>query len=205
MRRRRRARSRAARACSASLSVIWSRRLGIAVSQSTRPASSRPSACELLEVRLHRDRGRRAHRLGDVGPGGVEQARRASARPASSAASRARSRSRRCSTYSATFAAGSVIQGPWPGASRSSVELRRPSPASACSRRASRRPPPAGRSSSPCRGSGRRRSRPGRRRSRRGRPRGRASGSLRTARLSRSPAATAQRLGPVGCGRRANA
>ena len=35
--------------------------------------------------------------------------------PRSRAASRRRSRISRCSTYSASFAAGSVIQGPWPG------------------------------------------------------------------------------------------
>ncbi len=45
--------------------------------------------------------------------------RRASARRRRAAASRRRSRISRCSTYSASFAAGSVIQGPWPGAIRS--------------------------------------------------------------------------------------
>ncbi len=51
--------------------------------------------------------------------GTSDQASASSARfersPRSSAASRRRSRISRCSTYSASFAAGSVTQGPWPG------------------------------------------------------------------------------------------
>ena len=83
-----------------------------------RSARSPPAAgprLELLQVGLHRHRGGRAHRRRDVVPAGVEQALRDRARPPRAprpACARAR---RRCATYSAIFAAGSVIHGPCPG------------------------------------------------------------------------------------------
>ena len=108
------------------------------VSQSTRPSRGAPSAssfsrwaCIARAAAGRIGAGRR--------PRPRRAARRASARRRSSAATRARSRSSRCSTYSAILAAGSVIQGPWPGQSSSSVERLRAGAASPCSRRASRR------------------------------------------------------------------
>ena len=86
------------------------------------PSGSRPSGVELVEVRLERERGRRAQRRGSVVPHLVEQLGGASAGPASSASTSRRSRSSRCSRYSRSFACGSHTTGPCPGHSASSSQ-----------------------------------------------------------------------------------
>ena len=112
-------------ACSASLSLIWSRRPAIARQSTSSPgrAGPRPRASPGAPASRSPRRGASAR---GRRPRPRRAAARASARrPPARRAAPARASSR-CSTYSAIFAAGSSISGPWPGASssRSSAPTR---------------------------------------------------------------------------------